>query len=105
MKQQILALFIIAFFVFRLFWQKKKQEINSQEFIFWIFFWSIAAIAIIFLKYIDKFVAQLGFSASGIDVLLYIAVATLFYLIIRLRLRLAKTEKEITKITREITIK
>jgi len=105
MFQQIIALIIIAFFLARLFWQKQKKQINANEFIFWLVFWLLAAIAIISLKWIDKLVANLGFSGSGIDILFYIAVIILFYLIFRLRLHLVKIEKNITKIVRNITIK
>jgi len=103
--QQILALIIIAFFLSRLFWQKQKKQIGASEFIFWLIFWLLAAIAMICLKWIDRLVAGLGFSARGIEVLLYIAVAILFYFIFRLRLRLEKIEKDITKIVREISFK
>jgi len=105
MLQQILALIIIAFFLSRLFWQKQKKQIGANEFIFWLIFWLMAAGAIIVLKYIDKFVAGLGFSGSGIDILIYIAIVILFYFIFRLRLRLEKIEKDITKIVREIAVK
>lgn len=105
MLQQTLALIIIAFFLSRLFWQKQKKQIGANEFIFWLIFWFLAAGAIIALKYIDKFVADLGFSGSGIDILLYIAVIILFYFVFRLRLKLEKIEKDITKIVREIAIK
>ena len=104
MFQQTIALIIIAFFLARLFWQKQKKQINAGEFIFWLIFWLLAAIAMIFLKWIDKIVAGLGFSGSGIEVLLYTAVAILFYFIFRLRLRLEKMEKDITKIVREISL-
>ena len=105
MLQQIIALIIIAFFLSRLFWQKQKKQISANEFIFWLFFWLLAAIAMICLKWIDKLVAGLGFSGSGIEVLLYVAVAILFYFIFRLRLRLEKMEKDITKVVREIALK
>ncbi|PIT93898.1 DUF2304 domain-containing protein, partial [Candidatus Falkowbacteria bacterium CG10_big_fil_rev_8_21_14_0_10_43_11] len=49
-------------------------------------------------------VRYLGFTASGINVLLYLGVALLFYFIFRLRIRLAKVEGEITKVVREIAI-
>lgn len=104
MLQQILALIIIAFFLARLFWQKQKKQIGAGEFIFWLIFWLLVALAIIFLKWIDRLVADLGFSGSGIEVMLYIAVAILFYFIFRLRLRLEKIEKNITKIVREISL-
>jgi len=105
MLQQVLALIIIAFFLARLFWQKQKKQINANEFIFWLIFWLLAAAAIITLKWIDKIVDKLGFSGSGIDILLYVAIIILFYLIFRLRLRLVKIEKDITKIVRSIAIK
>lgn len=104
MLQQIIALIIIAFFLSRLFWQKQKNQIRANEFIFWLIFWILAAGAIIILKWIDKFVANLGFSGSGIDILIYISVVTLFYLIFKLRLKMEKTEKNITKIVRNIAI-
>lgn len=105
MLQQIIALIIIAYFLARLFWQKQKKRINANEFIFWLVFWLLAAGAIVSLKWVDKFVADLGFSGSGIDVLFYIAVVILFYLIFKVRLRQERQEKEITKITRKIALK
>ncbi|MBU0636700.1 MAG: DUF2304 family protein [Patescibacteria group bacterium] len=105
MIQQILALIIIAFFVARLFWQKQKKQIAIVEFVFWLFFWIFAGIAIIFLKWLDKIVAGFGFTASGIDSLLYLSIAVLFYLIFRLRLKLSKIERDITKIVRYIALK
>lgn len=105
MTQQIIALIFIAFFLSRLYWQKQKNEISSNEFIFWLIFWLIAAASIIALKWIDALVARIGFSGSGIDVLLYFGIALLFYLIFKLRLRLAKIEKNITKIIRHIALK
>ncbi len=105
MLQQIIALIIIAFFASRLFWQKRKKRIGANEFIFWLVFWGLAALAVIFLKRIDAVVAELGFSGSGIEVLLYAGVVVLFYFIFRLRLRLEKIERDITKIVRELAVK
>lgn len=104
MFQQIIAIMIILFFLAKLFWQKRNQSIANSEFIFWLFFWLVAGLAIIFLKQLDKLVADLGFSGSGIEVLLYLGVALSFYYIFRLRLRLARLEKEITKIVRNQAI-
>jgi hypothetical protein len=105
MLQQIIALIIIAFFLARLYWQKQKNYIGFNEFLFWLIFWLISAVLIILLKFIDKLVLGLGFSGTGIEVLLYLAVAVLFYLIFRLRLKLEKIEKDITKIVKHIALK
>ncbi|MCK4540160.1 DUF2304 family protein [Candidatus Parcubacteria bacterium] len=105
MFQQIIALLIILFFLVRLFWQRKNKQVSRTEFFFWLIFWFLVALVIIFIKKIDILVAGLGFSATGIDVLLYLSVAALFYLIFRLRLKLEKIDREITKIVREIAVK
>lgn len=101
MTQQIIALIFIAFFLARVVWQKQKKQISPQEFIFWLLFWLIAGLAILSLKTIDQLVAQIGFSGSGIEVLLYLSVAILFYLVFRLRLKLEKIDRSITRLVRD----
>lgn len=104
MFQQILAIITIIFFIIRLFHQKRKKQIQINEFIFWLIFWLSSLVAIIFIKKVDSLVANIGFSASGIEILLYIAVITLYYLIFRMRVKLEKQKKEITEITRHIAL-
>lgn len=104
MIQQLLALIIILFFLIRLALQKKQGKINGNEFILWLIFWILSGLAVIFLKEIDRLVASLGFSGTGIEVLLYAGAAVLFYLVFRLRLRLEKIEKDITEIVKNIAL-
>jgi small membrane protein len=105
MIQKILALFIIALFLGRLFWQRRKKQIGINEFIFWLIFWLMAGFLILVLKQIDQLAIRLGFSSSGIEILLYLGIVVLFYLIFRLRLKMEKMEKNITKIVRKIALK
>lgn len=104
MTQQLIALAIILFFITRLFGQRRRQQLAPGEFWFWFAFWLLAAVLIIGLKWIDRLVAGIGFSGSGIEVLLYLAVTILFYFIFRLRLRLAKTERDITEMVKQIAL-
>ncbi len=101
MLQQIIALIIILYFIIRLLLQKQKQQISKNEFIFWFIFWIFSAVAISSLKWIDKLAINFGFSSSGIDILLYIGIIILFYLIFKIRLKLENIEKNITKIVRK----
>ncbi len=105
MLQQVIALIIILIFLARLFWQKQKNDISVNEFLFWLIFWVLSALVIIFIKWIDQFVANLGFSGRGIEILFYLGVLLLFYLIFKLRLKMEKIEKDITKIVRELTFR
>lgn len=102
--QQLLALIIIAFFIYRLFQQKKKKQVGGAEFYLWLSFWIGSGLAIVFLKELDKVAATLGFSASGINLLFYCATLILFYFIFRLRLNLAKLDRDLTDLNREMTL-
>lgn len=105
MPQQIIALALIVFFLIKLLKQKKKNIITINEFRFWLAFWSLSALAILFIKDLDKLLKALGFTASGINFLAYSSILVLFYLIFRLRLKLVKIEKDITTIIRNEALK
>lgn len=105
MLQQIIALIIIVWFASRLYWQKKNNHIGANEFLFWLIFWFVAAGLIIFIRYIDRLAVELGFSASGIEILIYLSIVILFYFVFRLRLRFEKIEEDITSIVKNIALK
>ncbi|MFP4514638.1 MAG: DUF2304 domain-containing protein [Parcubacteria group bacterium] len=105
MWQQIIALVFIVVFIIRLSLLKKKGEIQSNEYIFWMIFWSLAGLAVLFLKELDNLLFDFGFSGSGINFLLYLAVLFLFYLIFRLRLKILDLDTKITKLLRELALK
>lgn len=105
MLQQIIALIIILFFILRLINEKRKKKINQNEFNLWLAFWLLSAAAVIFIKQIDRLVAFFGFSGSGINFLIYLAVLGLFYLIFRLRLTVAKLDQNLTEVARQVTLK
>lgn len=104
MFQQAIALAFIAIFIWRLSLQKKKKQIGNNEFILWFAFWLAGALAIIFIRSLDKILVNLGFSGSGINFLLYLAVISLFYLVFKLRLKISKLEKDLSDLVREITL-
>ena len=105
MLQQIIAIIIIAFFLVRLFKQRKKKEINGSEFLLWLIFWLIALGAIIFIRQIDTLVAYLGFSGAAINFLVYLAILALIYQVFRMRLKIAKMDKNISELNQALTLK
>ena len=105
MIQQVIAILILVFFIFKLGREWKKKSITINEFVFWLIFWVIGVFVIAFIKPIDRLVMELGFSSSGINLVFYVAVLLLFYLIFRMRLRMVKMEKDITELSRRIALK
>lgn len=105
MLQQIIALIIITLFLIRLFKQKNKKEISASEFLLWLIFWLTALAAIIFIKQIDALLAYFGFSSAAINFLVYLAILALIYQVFRMRLKIAKMDKNISELNQALTLK
>lgn len=100
--QIILSLFII-FVVFNVISRYRKKEITAHEFIFWIFFWALVLTAIVYPRSTDKIAKIVGVS-RGADLLVYLSIFALFFIVFRIFVKIEKTEKNITKIIRKIAI-
>lgn len=104
MIQQIIAGLAILFFLVKLIKQWKRKTISLNEFVFWLIFWVLAILIVVFIKQIDQIVIGLGFSSSAINLVFYLAVLFLFYLIFKMRLKMVKIEKNISDLAREISL-
>ncbi|WP_456472454.1 DUF2304 family protein [Methanocaldococcus sp.] len=101
---QILGLIIILFAMSRIIIQLKKKNIKLDEGIFWLFVWTLALFIVIYPTFTSYLASILGVG-RGIDVIIYISIIVLFYLVYRLYAKLDKLERDITKIVREIAIR
>ena len=81
----------------------RAKEMTAIPLFFWLVFWFVAG-AVVWQPNLSTEVANRLGVGRGSDLVLYISVAVLFYLIFRLTVRLEKMEKNITKIVREITL-
>jgi len=104
MLQQLIAIILLVGFIYRLTQQFRKDLLPRNEFIFWLVFWSGSLLMVIFLKPLDALVNSLGFSGTAIEELFYFGTIILFYLIFRLRLRLANSEKRLARLISDLAI-
>lgn len=104
LPQQIIAIILILVIFYRIFVRFKRNEISKKEFGIWTIFWLLALAVVIFLRQVDAFVKGLGIVGRGIDVIVYVSIALIFYLIFRLIVRIDKIERDITKIVRKVAI-
>ncbi len=99
-----LILVIIASFVFiRTLIRWKKKELDTVSFVLWSLFW-FGVIAVVLYPRTASFMANILGVGRGADVIIYFAVALLFYLIFRIFIKLYKIEKDITTIVRSIAL-
>jgi hypothetical protein len=97
--QVILVLFII-FAVSKVALRYKDKVISLQEFILWTIFWFMVGFVVIFPQ-TTAYVANLVGVGRGVDLVIYLAILILFYLVFRILVRLDKIEKNITQIIRQ----
>lgn len=101
---QIIALIIALFAISRAILRFKEHKISKIEFSVWLLFW----ISIIIISSIPQIAGSFsdifGFE-RGADILIFLALITLFYSIFRIYVKLNTIESHLTKIVREIAIK
>jgi len=101
---QILAILFVSFVLWRVVNKFRRKELNVPEFLMWLFFWLAVGVAFITPESLTRLANLLGIG-RGADLVLYVAVMVVFYLMFRIFVRLEKMERDITKIVREKALK
>jgi len=97
---QFILIFIIAFILLRLFLKWKIKEISWRQFFGWAVFWFLA-LAVVIKPELSILVANFVGIGRGSDLVVYLSLIFLFYLIWKLFLRLSEIDKKITQIVRQ----
>ncbi|OGY42612.1 MAG: hypothetical protein A2Y82_02875, partial [Candidatus Buchananbacteria bacterium RBG_13_36_9] len=77
--------------------------ISLQEFLLWTIFWFLVGFVVI-LPETTSLVANFVGVGRGVDLVIYISILILFYLVFRVLVRLDKIDKDVTKIVRKIAL-
>jgi len=100
---QILALIFVLFALWRVIAKYQRQELRPIEFFMWFVFLLAVGVAFLTPESLTKLANYTGIG-RGADLVLYVAVIVVFYLMFRIFVRLEKMERDITKITRHQAI-
>lgn len=101
---QIILIAVIILIVFRLIYKLKIKEINLNQFFSWLVIW-LTAILIIWYPQTTTYLATRVGIGRGVDLVIYISIIVIFYLMFRLLLKIEQIEKQITKIVRYDSLK
>lgn len=101
--QLLLSLFLI-FVLSRVLIQVKASKISIGAFLFWSSLFIFALLGV-FEPELTGYVANYLGIGRGSDVVFYISIALLFYLIFRLSIALEDTRREITELVQKIALK
>lgn len=102
----IIKVVIIAFVVFvlyRTFLRFKQRDITGRELSIWTVFWLLVAGATLAPQQTDL-VAKVVGVGRGADLLVYLSIIALFFLVFRIIVKLEKIDKDVTEVVRNTAI-
>ena len=100
---QFVLLVFIVFAASRAVLQFRGGMIRFGAMLFWLGIWTVAIIAIFYPETTTSFAKLLGIG-RGVDVILYISIAILFYLVFRLHIYVEDLRTEISQLIRELSL-
>lgn len=103
---EIIQLIIIIFALFalsRAFLRFKDNALTIRDFIFWLVLWA-GVIGVALLPNIISFGSNFLGIGRSVDLIVYLGMIGLFYLVFRLYVKVESQEKEITSIVRKVAI-
>lgn len=97
---QIILFLIFIFLFLKTFFKWRKKELSLGETLGWSLLWFFGLILSVKPDTASYFAKILGIG-RGVDLAIYTALIVLFYLHFALMVRLEKTNREITRLTRQ----
>ena len=102
----IIKIFLLIFILFvlsRIFFRFRAGDITSRELTIWVIFWLLVALAVAVPQQTDTIAQFLGVS-RGADLLVYLSILVLFFIVFKIIVKLEKIDKNITKIVRSTAL-
>lgn len=100
---QLILLIFIIFAASRALMQFRGGNIRFGALVFWLSIWVLALLAIFYPEE-TTVLAQFAGIGRGVDIILYVSIAILFYLVFRLHVYLEDLRSQIASLIREISI-
>ncbi|MFA5188469.1 MAG: DUF2304 family protein [Patescibacteria group bacterium] len=100
---QIFLILFIIYVVIKVALRYRDKIISLQEFVLWTIFWFLVGFVVI-LPDTTSMVANIVGVGRGVDLVTYISILILFYLVFRILVRMDKIDKDVTKIVRKIAL-
>lgn len=100
---QILLLIFFCFAIFKVINRFQAGELKKVSLVSWICFWLIAGVVVV-IPNSTAYVATLVGIGRGADLVVYAALAIIFFVIFKLTVRIEGLNRDITKLTRKISL-
>ena len=104
MLLQIIVIVFALFALSRAVLRFKDKKVSVGELILWSLLWIGAIVVVLVPQVTDFFAKELG-TTRGADLVVYLSIILIFYLMFKLYVRIDELRSDITKVVREIALK
>jgi len=100
---KIIIIVFILFVLWRTFIRFRQRDITGRELVMWVVFWLLVAGATLVPKKTDVIAQWLGVE-RGADLLVYLSIIVLFFVVFKIIVKLEKMDRDITKVVRNVSL-
>lgn len=101
---QLVAAVVLLFALYRTVRKFRDRTIDVRRFFSWLVLWLGALLLVVWPNLTSRAARLLGVT-RGVDLVTYLAVMILFYLVFRVLVKIDSLEQEITKVVRAMALK
>ncbi len=100
---QLIVIFFCLYAALRVGQKIRSRALSRRWGYFWLAFWAGVGIVVALPWTTSLLAARLGVT-RGVDLVIYVSIVALFYLVFRLTIKIEKLESNITKLVREVAL-
>jgi len=97
---QILFILFALFVVVVVFRKRREGLLGPKGVIFWTLFWALAVVAVLWPDSTTVLANYLGIG-RGTDFIVYVSLATMFFILFRLHIKVESIGRDVTKVVRK----
>lgn len=101
---QLIVVIFCLYAALRVGQKARSRAMSPRWAIFWLVFWAGVALVVALPWTTSLLAARLGVT-RGVDLVVYVSVIAIFYLIFRLTIKIEKLESNITRLVREVSLR
>lgn len=97
--QVLISLFLLFAFLGTMV-RFRERKITVGWFVFWSLFWIAGGVVVMVPEIMSRLATLVGV-ARGVDLVVYVAILALFYMVFRILVKIESLEHDITKVVRQ----
>jgi len=101
---QIPLLLVIVLAIAKTVQRRRRGRLHLRDFCLWLGLWGVGAVVVLFPEHSNHLAHLLGVT-RGADLVLYLSVVLLFYLVLHAHVRIEYMRSDITELTRHLALR